>query len=186
MVRLFVAVELSEAQREALSQMLAELKDVGADVKWVEAENLHVTLKFIGEVQEKDVEKVKAELSGLLSGKGSFAISLKGVGCFPGWDYMKVLWVGIGEGADELAGLAAKLGGLSFGKKDARGFKTHVTLGRVKSARAKEALVAKMKEFAAKEFGGADVAEVKLKKSVLTPKGPIYSDVAVFKLEPTH
>jgi len=182
MARLFVAVELSDEQRLALSSVIGELKKTGSDVKWVEVENLHVTLKFIGEVDEGRIGELKGELSSALSGKKQFAMGLRGVGCFPDWEYIKVVWAGIDEGAEELAGLAKALDGLGFGRRDTRGFKTHVTFGRVKSARGKDALVARMRGLSGKGFGSAEVAEVKLKKSVLTPKGPIYSDVAVFKL----
>lgn len=184
MVRLFIAVELSEAQKNALPQALLELKQAEADVKWVDVEKLHITLKFLGEVRKEDVGKLKGMIKNALAGKGSFKINMKGVGCFPNWDYMRVVWVGIDKGAEELAELAKALEDIGFGKKENRGFNAHVTFGRVKSTKGKELLAAKMKGFLEKEFGEAEVNEIKLKESVLTPKGPIYSDVATFKL--TH
>jgi 2'-5' RNA ligase len=177
MVRCFVAVELSEEQRDSVSAVVEELKKSEAPVNWVGPGNLHATLRFFGDVGEKDLDKVKRACDDAVSRMQPFAFSLKGVGVFPNWNFVKVVWVGIERGAQELGALSEELKKLNVGFKDKKPFSPHVTVGRVKFAKNKEALVDALKTFEGHDFGETVVDRIKLKKSELTPKGPIYSDL---------
>ena len=183
-MRTFIAVELNKEQKEKLAEFQKELKKCGADLKIVENENLHLTLRFLGEIDEKDLEKVKKGLQLAASGAQPFEMHLKGTGVFPSLEHINVIWVGISEGASELSQLAEKINSeIKVGEKDSRGFSAHITVARVKSASGKENILNVLKQFANFDFGSAKISEIKLKESKLTPNGPQYSDLAVFPLE---
>lgn len=177
MVRCFVAVELSDEQMGSVSSVVEELKKSAAPVKWVDPENLHATLRFFGDVEESDLNQLKLACDDAVSGLQPFAFSLKGVGVFPSWNFVKVVWVGIENGAQELGALSEKLKKLNVGFRDKKPFSPHVTIGRVKFAKNKEELAEALKNFENYEFGETVVDRIKLKQSELTPTGPVYSDL---------
>lgn len=176
-IRSFIAFDIAnERALKRISDVQLELVNVGADLKLVEPKNIHATLRFLGEIPLGMVDKVYEEMK-----KVSFApfeIELKGIGAFPNLNRLKVIWIGITKGATELKNifdqLEPKIRQLGF-LPDTKGFSPHITIARVKSGRNKADLAQKiisMKDF---EFGTTPGDCVKLKKSVLTPKGPIYS-----------
>ncbi len=172
-MRLFVAVEIPDLVKEMMGELEGELPEDG--LKRVDVKNLHITLKFLGEVDEAKVEEVKAAL-----GRVEFApfkVQVKGVGVFPKEDYIKVVWAGT-ESAElkELAGKVEVALVSRFGKEE-RGFSGHLTLARVKRK-------VDLKEFLGKHreevFGGFAVDKFLLMKSVLQKGGPEYSVVEEF------
>ncbi len=182
-MRLFVAVDLSEDIREKMENVLKIFKDFEG-VKAVEKENLHITLMFLGEVPDRRVEVVKEKLRDVKT--EPFKIRLKGIGYFPSQSSMRVVWVGVEEGRENLRGLsdmvASSLKSLGF-KRD-KEFVAHATVARVKrmSSADKERLMRVMEGYKDFDFGEMVVDCFKLKKSTLTPKGPIYEDVEVYSL----
>ncbi|MBO8183510.1 MAG: RNA 2',3'-cyclic phosphodiesterase [Archaeoglobus sp.] len=180
-MRLFVAVDLSDEIRGNISRLSKILKVKG--VKTVERENIHLTLKFLGEVNESKKDRVIAALDEIEF--KSFRINLKGVGFFPNATRMRVVWVGVEEGADELKALAYevedKMAELKFKKE--RRFVPHATIARIKrvDANVKAAMLERLKEFENQEFGEMMVTHFSLKKSTLTPSGPIYEDLKLFR-----
>jgi 2'-5' RNA ligase len=108
-MRTFIAIELSEEIRSALGQVQSHLKYAGADVKWVNPQNIHLTLKFLGEVDEKKLEKVKTALDGVAASSRAFELSLKEIGAFPAVDHPRVVWVGLDKGSDESKALAQNI-----------------------------------------------------------------------------
>ncbi len=179
-MRTFIAVETSKEQKEKLAEFQEALKKSGADLKIVEKENLHLTLRFLGEISEKEADIVKQSLSKITFSK--FQMHLKGAGAFPNLNHINVIWAGVSEGAAELQALAEKINEIKIGQKDERGFSVHITVARAKSASGKENLLKVLKEFANFDFGSAEVSEIKLKESKLGKNGPTYSDLAVFPL----
>ncbi len=180
-MRAFIAVDLPENIRESLVQVEKQLDSDAAKIKWVEKDNLHLTVKFLGEISDEQAEKIKHALSKIKFEQQTVSISETGV--FPSEDYIKVIWVGIrpNEQIIELhKNIESALTGLGI-KKDTRKFEAHITLGRVRFVKDKPRLVKSIKSADVKtdEF---TISSFKLKKSTLTEKGPIYEDIKKIRL----
>jgi 2'-5' RNA ligase len=155
---------------------------VGGDIKPVEPENIHFTLKFLGEIPQSTVEEIKSCINQM--DFHSFPIEVGGVGCFPNLHNPRVIWIGVSTGLDAFTKLSRALDdcleGIGFRPEGER-FTAHLTIGRVRSGRNKAALMKKLGELLNAEVGGMIVGSVKLKKSVLTPRGPIYTTLQEVK-----
>ena len=177
-MRAFIAIELSEEIKETLAQIQSHLKYSGADVKWITPGNIHLTLKFLGEIDEKKCEGIKAALDEIAKSTKPFEISLKDIGAFPKIDYPRVIWVGLDKGAKESTDLAKKideaLAKLGF-QEETRPFAAHLTIGRVRSAKNKEALKGKVLGYGERVTGNEKISSVILFHSKLTPAGSIYT-----------
>ena len=178
-VRSFVAVDITDnVLLQKIVDSQAELVRTGADIKLVEPENIHATVRFLGEVSSSILDQVKNELAQIAF--PSFPVALRGLGAFPNSHRPNVVWVGMTNGDKELQNIFSQLEprlkelGLPG---ERRGFSPHITIGRVKSGRNREALYSAITEMADEEFGSMIVKFVRLKKSILTPKGPVYSTV---------
>ena len=186
-MRTFIAIELSEDIRNTLGQIQSHLRYAGADVKWVAQQNIHLTLKFLGEITDEKAAQVGAALDEVARTMKPFELSLKELGVFPKPEFPKVIWVGLDKGAAESIALAGKieeaLERLGF-EKETRPFVAHLTLGRVRSGKNREKLREKIAtcqgqgardKGQGKEAKGQEIRSVILFKSTLTPTGPIYS-----------
>lgn len=177
-MRLFVAIELSEEIREALAQIEAHLKYSGTDVKWVNKDNIHLTLKFLGEVSEEKAKEISAILDGIAKTTKPFEISLNGIGAFPKIEYPRVIWVGLDRGVAESSRLAGRideeLSKVGF-EKESRPFAAHLTIGRVRSPKNKEKLREKLTNCQLLTVNCQLISSLALFQSTLTPKGPIYT-----------
>jgi 2'-5' RNA ligase len=179
-MRTFIAIELPKEIKDSLASLQAQLKTSGADVKWVEPQNIHLTLKFLGEVDEKKLEKIVNILEEVAKNKNPFFLSISSIGAFPKLDYPRVIWLGIDEGDKESKEIAKeleeKIAKTGIPKED-RPFSSHITIGRTKSALNREKLVQNLKTLAG-NFGKRNLAcrvtKLILFKSTLTPKGPLY------------
>lgn len=173
-MRSFVAVEIKNQQ---ILAALEELKRLKADVRQVEEENLHLTLKFLGEIPESDVEKIHSAMLAAFAAFKPFEVSLRGIGVFPSLSYMRVVWIGFEKGRKELIAaqraLDKELSKLGF--KTEKSFEPHLTIARVRSPVGKEELKKFILARKEGDFGSARIEKVAFKKSVLTPKGPIYT-----------
>ena len=177
LIRSFIAIEVSNPSvLQEISEAQRVLLGTGADLKAVEPQNIHVTLKFLGDIELSQVDGVY-EVMKKISVK-SFEIEFKGLGVFPSLSRMNVIWVGITRGYEKLSRIAAELDEglkpLGF-QPENRKFSAHLTIIRVKSQRNREALASEAEKFTDREFGVVAADSLKLKKSVLTPQGPIYS-----------
>jgi len=183
-LRLFVAVELPASVRRALGELARDLARCRADVKWVEEENFHLTLKFLGEVDQARLPEVQEALARAARGAKPFSFEATGTGAFPSPGRPRVIWVGVGRGAEELGSLAARvdaeLARVGFAA-EARPFSPHLTLGRVRSPRGVGDLVRALEQacFPAREV---PVGEIVLFQSVLGRAGPVYTPVARYRL----
>ncbi len=155
-MRCFIAIDVSDEIKRKILPLQADLEKI-ADIKSVGMENLHVSLKFLGEVN--DVSAVKSGMN-KFSGSGPFDIKIAGLGVFPSMNYVRVVWLGV-------EGMKIKIDESDF----------HVTLGRVRSAKSKQELIEYIESNKNVEVGSMKVDEVKLKKSMLTPIGPVYEDI---------
>jgi 2'-5' RNA ligase len=156
-----------------------EIVKTGADVKLVEPENIHITLKFLGDTDEKYIDPIEQSIKEAVKTVKPFPVTLSGTGVFPNQNYVKVIWVGIidnGQIEPIAHAIDNLLSPLGF-KKEMRRFSPHLTIGRVKTARNKEKLLNIIQHYPKEEFTVQDVQSIVLKKSELTPKGPIYTTV---------
>ncbi len=182
-MRLFVACEIPENLKNNIEEFQNSLKNENDRIKWVEKENLHLTMKFIGETEEKNLVKIKESLSSVRF--KSFLTSVSDFGVFPPRGHIRVVWMGLSP-ADQINDLHEKidssLNAIEL-EKDTR-FQSHITLGRVKFIRDKESFIKKVNEIKEKfKSEPFKIDRFVLKKSVLTPQGPIYTDLAEFKSE---
>jgi 2'-5' RNA ligase len=186
-LRTFIAVDLGPTIRERCVALQDILARTGTDVKWVETENLHVTLLFLGEVDERTVSDLCRTVSDTCAGREAFALSVEGVGCFPNPRRPRTIWVGCGQGSAELVALHDALEPplLELGcyRREERQYTPHITLGRVKSDRPTDKLAAALQKYATWQGGVIDVREVLVLSSQLTPQGPIYSVLSRGKLK---
>lgn len=186
-MRTFVAVPVNDQARDAVTSAEDDLRRAGADVKWVEARNIHITLKFLGNVETGQLDQLQAALRSALAGVKPLEITLSGTGTFPsGKKHVRVVWVGITEGKQDLVKVAAAVeegcAGLGFAREE-RPFSPHLTIGRVRRESGQLA------ELAARVSGyqfnplKVEIDRVNLMRSELSPKGPTYTVLETVALE---
>lgn len=182
-IRSFIAVPLPEEVRRAVGMTIEELRGFGADVGWVRPENLHLTLRFLGEQGERELDRVREALAEATAEASPFTVSLQGLGAFPLRGTPRVIWVGVAEGADQLSALQAAveaaLAQRGF-RPEERAFHPHLTIGRVRGTRGIQALAGALRD--EQLFGEAEVAVVHLMCSDLHPGGARYSVLGGFAL----
>jgi len=182
-IRTFIAVDI--ASTPAMTAFAEAIKKTGADVKLVEPQNIHITLKFLGDTDEQLLPDLEEIIRQAVVGVRPFSINLQGSGVFPNRDYLKVIWVGIvaGEQMETIGGrIEAGCADLGF-MKERRAFSPHLTVGRVRTARNKPQLLDVVDGFKETMFATQDVHAVVLKRSVLSPSGPTYTTLISVPLE---
>jgi len=176
-IRSFIAFDVEEETViRNLSNAQRMLAETGASLRLVKPENIHITLRFLGEISSGMVNRIHEEMEKVTF--TPFDVEIKGVGAFPNLRRIRVVWAGIRRGTNELRDifnqLEPNLNRLGF-KPDVRGFSPHLTIARVKTSRKKSELIKRIKELENYEFGTVRARCLRLKRSILTPKGPIYS-----------
>jgi 2'-5' RNA ligase len=178
-LRTFIAVDLGKTLRDRCVALQENFTRAGADVKWVEPDNLHVTLLFLGEVNDRDVPAMCAAVEEVCARLSPFSLTVEGAGCFPNPRRPRVVWVGIGEGTQEMVALHDALEGplLDLGcyRREERQYVPHVTLGRVKSERPTDRLAVALAKQCGWKGGQVTVKEVLVLSSELRPQGPVYT-----------
>jgi RNA 2',3'-cyclic 3'-phosphodiesterase len=184
--RTFIAIELSKAIRDRLVDLQEQLRASDHDVKWVEPENLHVTLLFLGEVDDRELPAVCSAVQEALAGTSAFAMSVHGAGCFPNPRRPRVLWVGIGQGMQEVDAvhdaLEAPLLELGCYRREERRYTPHITLGRRRSEGPADALGRELARHQSFDAGEVTVDAIHVMASRLTSAGPNYSVLCRAKL----
>jgi len=177
MVRSFIAFDIgNELVLRRFSEVQGMLVNTGTNLKLVEPRNIHMTMRFLGNISLGMIDSIHEEMKNVSF--TPFDVEIRGLGAFPTLRYARVVWAGIHRGANELRNvfdqLEPLLRGLGF-KPDPKGFSPHLTIARVKSGRHKAELIRCIQDLADYEFGVVKANCLRLKKSVLTPRGPIYS-----------
>lgn len=178
----FIAVDVTTTP--FITEFEHNITKSGADVKLVDPTIIHITLKFLGDTDEKHIETIEQQMKESIQGIQPFAIQLIGTGVFPNQNYMKVVWIGI-ENSEPLKKITNNLNqtleplGFTKEKKD---FSPHLTIGRVKTAKNKQQLLSLIQQYSNTDFGTQEINIIKLKKSDLTPRGPIYTTLKEIKL----
>ena len=193
-MRLFIALELPDLVKRAAGEVIAGLKTAGADVKWVRPELMHVTLKFLGDVEPERAKAIGPALVEACRGAGPLELFPDGAGSFPARGRPKVVWLGLGGAREELVNLSQRVYSsmerIGF-EPEARPFSPHLTLGRMrrgkKGAKGGPQGAAELKRELAGfiDYRGPDftVGKVALIKSTLKPAGPVYDRLQDFELK---
>ena len=180
-MRLFVALDLPDEVRQSLSDLIAKLKPKSHGVRWVESRNLHVTLKFIGHVENEKLGSIRDALSGIHSSQ-LVELTFRGMGFFPNERHPRVAWCGV-HASPNLASLAADIDRsvVPLGvDAETRPFAPHLTLARFKSDEGVADLVRAAEGMESTEFGSATETEFHLYESLLKPAGAQYNRLASF------
>ncbi|MGD0899665.1 MAG: RNA 2',3'-cyclic phosphodiesterase [Thermoguttaceae bacterium] len=178
-IRTFIAVETSEAVRRRAVELERKLDAARADVKWVESHNLHLTVRFLGDVAEPNLAEVCEAVRQAVVGLPPFDMEVRSAGAFPNAGRPRTVWLGAREGAEAMVALAAAvekaMAALGF-PKEARRFEPHLTIGRVRGGGAAIAELGRLlRQEAEFDAGRFRVAETVVFSSVLGPKGPTYT-----------
>lgn len=177
-MRTFIAVEFSDDIRQRLAAAQERLRGSVSGVKWVEPGILHLTLKFLGEIDEGAVDGVAGAMADAAAGVSPFEVRVAGLGAFPPHGAPRVVWAGLADPSGSLQALHDTLDrGLEpLGiEPEGRPFTAHLTIGRVKEPRGAQALRALIEKQAPAEFGVQRVEELVLFRSVLSSSGPTYT-----------
>ncbi len=187
-VRTFIALDTGQAIRDRMTAFQGNLARTGADVKWVEAANLHVTLLFLGEVDSRDLIDVCRAVTEVAAKKTSFEIAVTGAGCFPNMRRPRVVWLGIGKGTEEVRALHDNLEKplLELGcyRREERQFTPHITLGRVRGEKPTDELTAALTKKQDYEAGEAIIREVLVMSSDSSATGHFYTVMSRAPLMP--
>lgn len=179
-MRLFVALDVGNDIKDYLFNLKRSINNSNAKINWVAKKNLHLTLKFIGEVPDSDVAKIKAALKNIKFGR--FKLSLKSLGVFPNENFLRVLWVGL-----EPESYVIKLQKLIdealivYGKQETE-FKCHLTIGRIKVVKDRKRFLGTIRKIKIGELS-SNINNFRLYKSTLTKDGPIYEVLEAYYLE---
>ena len=185
-LRTFVAVETSDAVRQRTAELIRALDVAGADVKWVQGQNLHLTLKFLDEVPRGEIPRVGEVVQRVAADVEPFELELRGAGAFPSAGRPRTVWLGAVDGAEAIRALQKNLekalAKLGF-RKEARRFEPHLTIGRVRGGGPSVAdLGRRVKEYVEFPAGRFQVSELVVFSSQLTPTGPIYEALSRSRL----
>ena len=176
-IRAFIAIELPAVIKSSIESIQARMKLLDLPFRWVRMENIHLTLKFLGDIQETEVERIESALNGAVEIKAPFPLSAKGVGVFPEVRRPRVIWVGVYDVEKRLAGLQndidKQLHRIGYAK-ERRPFKGHLTIGRVKRAVDGKKLSNVLDSFRTFESPPFQVDSFFLFRSNLKPEGPEY------------
>ncbi|MEK6571693.1 MAG: RNA 2',3'-cyclic phosphodiesterase [Bacteroidota bacterium] len=184
-IRSFIAIDTSPEIKDRITEVKEKLRATAADVRWESREKFHITLKFLGNVEDTKLESIAGRLEEALTAFSPFDITYEAIGCFPNQHHPRVIWVGalntdgslrrIQETFEEIA--------VSFGfQPEERKFHPHITIGRVKGSKNLKALVS---ELATLTFStqSSVIEEVLLMKSDLKPTGSVYTVLRRFPLK---
>ncbi|MFH1248051.1 MAG: RNA 2',3'-cyclic phosphodiesterase [Candidatus Omnitrophota bacterium] len=186
-MRTFIAVELPQNIQEYLAQVQERFKSSGADIKWVKPDNCHLTLKFLGETDLTTMDRIIYVMEKVVDKYAYFMAQTSGLGAFGGLNSPRIIWIGIGRGAQVVELIQKKLDeelnaiGIPA---ETRPFSCHVSIGRVRGKLNLRNLSEKIR-YSTLEPQQFRVEKIILFKSTLTPKGPIYERVKVASLKAT-
>lgn len=188
-MRIFIATDISEQIREGIRELQQKLRTESdtqkRDAKWVNPDNIHLTLKFLGEQKEQQVPEICKLTEQAAADKPSFELGIESVGYF-GRKSARVLWVGISQGHDKLAELQKnieqKLTEAGW-PEEKRSFTGHLTLCRIKNTKTGIKLAELTENHKDYKLGNLTVDSISVYQSTLTPNGPIYSTLANYKLK---
>jgi 2'-5' RNA ligase len=184
-IRSFIAIELTNDIKDKISKIQEQLKDIKAKVRWVKPDSIHLTLKFLGNINFTQIEDIEFLTGDVIKDFKPWEINIKGLGVFPNFAYPRVIWVGVEDKNKFIVKLAEKteeeLEKLGF-KKEKRTYNPHLTLGRIKNLFERKNLTQFILDREEHFLGTMKIDRVFLFKSQLTPSGAIYTKLKEFLL----
>ncbi len=181
-MRLFIAIHLNKTVLNNMKDLISPLGRQYKEVKWVAAQNIHITLKFLGETDEANLNNIIHSLQTIE--QKSFSLTIEKTSAFPNLNFPKVIWLGVTGDLKPIIQLSKQvdeqMAQLNF-PEEKRKFSPHITIGRVKG-KAPKPLLSFLKQHHDHDFGLITIDSFKLMSSELTPKGPIYTIVKDFPL----
>ena len=184
-IRSFVAIELSPDTKAQIEEIQNELKTSTADVRWVRSEGMHLTLKFLGGIQEEKIPEIADVLKQCSDEAGRFNLTIHSLGAFPNETNPKVIWIGVEDDSGRLRtvqqSIEKGLAAIGF-KEEKRSFTPHLTLGRLKSPKGRRAVGQRLEASRECDCGISGVKEICLFKSDLKPSGAVYTKLKTFSL----
>jgi 2'-5' RNA ligase len=187
MLRTFIAVEISDAIRQRALKLQRVLGEGLASVKWVEPENIHMTLQFLGNVPDIEVPKVCRLARESVADTARFTLTVSGAGSFPNAQRPRTLWLGVTEGAELMTriyeALEQRLTPLGY-RHEERRFTPHLTIGRVRDSSPQ--LADRLAEYSDWNGGSMEVKEITVMSSELTSDGPHYTTLGRAPLRTRH
>ena len=188
-IRTFIALELPPAVFSLLHKVQQDLKRMNIRARWVRPENIHITLKFLGDINPGDIDKIGAAMTAAAIEFPSVTLTVRGIGVFPGIKRPRVIWVGLGGDIRSLLSLQSRLeqelAGAGF-PKDKRSFKAHLTLGRIKQSAGPAVIRQMISEYATLSSDEFSCNQVILFKSDLKPSGAVYSKLKQTRIGMTN
>jgi 2'-5' RNA ligase len=185
LIRSFLAIELPRTIRKKIEEVQGDLRSTHADVRWVNPEKIHLTLKFFGNIEDSRIDPIFKSIEEPIRNTLPFSLKVRGVGAFPHLKNPRVIWMGLVDGREVLIAfqkqIETQLEKIGIQPED-RPFHPHLTLGRMKSSRGKVELAGRMEKHKEEEFGDFQVERVVLFKSDLRPTGPIHTPLRDMKL----
>jgi len=178
-MRCFIAIDIGEEVRDAISRLIIDLKKFNGDIRWVPIKNVHITLRFLGDIKKEMIEDIKKAIKNTIKEEKKFILNIRGTGVFPEQKKPRVLWVGI-DNSQKLLSIYQKIQKeieiLGF-QKEKRNFNPHITIGRVKSNKGIRRVIKELIRFNNKEFGKIHVDKIMLMQSILKPTGAEYKEI---------
>jgi len=185
MIRTFIAIDLPEAVKKDLETLQRSLMASTKGIRWVDPKGVHLTLKFLGDVELKRISKIESVIANVSTQHKPFKLIPQGCGVFPSWKAIRVVWIGLKGDLEPLkilyTTLEENLEKLGFPKEERR-FTPHLTIGRAKNISRDEKLAQALSKFATFKSSPFTVEEIVLFKSTLTPSGAIYQKLSAAKL----
>jgi RNA 2',3'-cyclic 3'-phosphodiesterase len=185
-LRVFIAVDIGKELRARCVTLQETLSRAADDVKWVEAKSMHLTLLFLGEVDDRTLPDVCRAVALVAGRHEGFTLSIESVGCFPNPRRPRILWAGVGAGKEELVvlhdALEPPLLDLGCYRREERQYTPHMTLGRVQGEQTGDGLVTALARKADWQGGTVEVRELLVMSSELMREGPVYSVIGRGKL----
>jgi 2'-5' RNA ligase len=185
-LRTFIAVDVGKAIRDRCLSLQDTLARAGTEVKWVEEDNLHLTLLFLGEVEDRTIPALCRAVADCCAEQAPFTLGIESVGCFPNPRRPRIVWAGVGAGSAELIALHDALEppllDLGCYRREERKYTPHVTLGRVQGDGNTDVLAAALTKQAKWRGGETEVRELHVFSSELRPQGPVYTVLSRAKL----
>jgi 2'-5' RNA ligase len=185
-VRTFIAINLDGSLHKTLGEVMDKFASSKASVKWVTPQNVHVTLKFLGNVEEARLPEVFAACERAAVGFKPIELEVRAVGCFPNMNRPRVVWLGMEKGDDAVKELQHKVESelelIGFPREE-REFRTHLTIGRVKGGQGISRLCRLLEEERNVFIGSMRAEKISVMKSKTLPSGPIYTELKAIPLE---
>jgi len=179
-----VAILLNEEVRARVAEEIARLRPLAPSVRWVLPQQLHLTLKFLGEQAPSELELVQDGLAEAVEEATPFTLSFHGLGAFPALARARVFWVGVSAGMEEARTLHARVESALARRAvppEDRPFSPHLTIGRARTPGGFSALREAIARAARTEFGSLSVAALSLMRSDLSQAGARYTELRVFR-----